>query len=120
MRMQSDRFAREIVRFLMLFLAARSRRLMRRAFGTRGNVIDVPFSIWIRRIAIPERPSCQLCRADARCADVVHVLVVLNARCAGRGTGARGAGSPLWVAESCAGRGSRSRPVMQGVIVCWA
>ena len=33
MRMQSDRCAREIVRFLMLFLAARSRRLMREAFG---------------------------------------------------------------------------------------
>jgi hypothetical protein len=31
--MQSDRFAREIVWFLMLFVAARSRRLNARPFG---------------------------------------------------------------------------------------
>jgi len=35
-RMQSDRFAREIVAILKLSYAARSRRLMRNPFGVRG------------------------------------------------------------------------------------
>jgi hypothetical protein len=35
--MQSDRFAREIVPFLMLSDAARSRRLMRKTLGCRFN-----------------------------------------------------------------------------------
>jgi len=39
----TDRFAREIVGILVLLYAARSRRLMRNPFGTRGNVIGVPF-----------------------------------------------------------------------------
>jgi len=38
----SARFAREIARILTLF-AARLRRLMGNSFGTRGNVIDIPF-----------------------------------------------------------------------------
>jgi hypothetical protein len=37
--MQSDRFAREIVQFLRLSFAARSRRLMRRPLGHRHQPI---------------------------------------------------------------------------------
>jgi len=38
----ADRFAHEIGRILTVF-AVRSRRLMGKAFGTRGSVIDSPF-----------------------------------------------------------------------------
>jgi hypothetical protein len=75
----ADRFAREIVGILTVG-SPRSRQLNANPFGTRGGVIAIPFSIWIRRIAHPEGAFCQLRRAGARCAGVVRRLVVLNAR----------------------------------------
>ena len=62
---------------------ARSRRLIGNPFGTRGSAIVIPFSFWMRRIALLERSFCQLRRAEARCAGVVRMPVVLEARYAG-------------------------------------
>ena len=67
----ADRFAREIIAFGRL-LPARSRQLNANPFGTRGNVIAIPFSFWMRRIALPNRSSCRFRRAEARCAGVVR------------------------------------------------
>ena len=39
----ADRFAREIVAFLMSCCAARLRQLNAKPFGTRGSVIVIPF-----------------------------------------------------------------------------
>jgi hypothetical protein len=38
-----DRFARKILAFLNSYCAARSRQLNANPFGTRGNVIAIPF-----------------------------------------------------------------------------
>ena len=62
---------------------ARSRRLTHSTFGTRGSVIVIPFSVWMWRIGLPKRPSCNFRHAEARCAGVVRTPVVLKARCAG-------------------------------------
>jgi hypothetical protein len=38
--------------------AARSRQLNAKPFGTRGSVVDIPFSFWMRRIAHLEGALC--------------------------------------------------------------
>jgi len=85
-------------------------QLMGKPFGTRGNVIDIPSLMVMKRIALLERPLCWLRRADTRCAGVVRRLIVLIARYAGCGTKARYAVRPLWATESCAERGTDEGP----------
>jgi len=50
-------------------------------FGGCGSVVGTPFSS--PSGAILDSPLCHSRYANARCADVVRMLVVRNARCAG-------------------------------------
>jgi len=56
-------------------------QLMGIPFGGCGSVVGTPFSS--PSGAILDSPLCHSRYANARCADVVRMLVVRNARCAG-------------------------------------
>jgi len=90
--------------------------LMGKPFGTRGSVIGSLFVIGMRQIAHPERALCRLRRAGARCAGCGMSARYVEGTLCRSGTKARCAEGTLWVACSCAERGSRLRSVVVGLI----
>ena len=114
----ADRCAREIVGFLKASCAARSRQLNGKPFGTRGNVIGIPFIDVDAVSRILERPLCQLRRAGARGAACSSKARGADCSLCRRGSNARGAACSSCRARSCAECDTERTPVVLVVIVC--